>query len=68
MNIYCHQRQELLDSNIFIEAKNGNDVLRQDQLKVWLEVEDYNQQTGEVTNRAGTWRKEDLEFFKRGTK
>ncbi len=62
MNKQCKQRQELLDFNTFIEARNGLGRVRQEQLKVWLEVEDYDEKTGDVYTRAGIFNKKDLQF------
>lgn len=65
--MYCRQKPELLHFNMFIEARSPiTGKVRKDQLKVWLEVEDYDAATGSVLTRAGIWQKEDLEFIGKG--
>jgi hypothetical protein len=64
MSVYCKQKQLLLSNHAFIEVKSLiTGRTRQDQLKVWLEVEDYDQAAGEVYTRAGIWHRDDLEFI-----
>lgn len=64
MSVYCRQKSVLLKNHIFIYAKSPiTERFRQDQLKVWLEVEDYNEARGEVYTRAGIWQHSDLEFI-----
>lgn len=63
MTVYCKQRDYLLHFNCFITARSLSGRVRKDQLKVWLEVEDYDPVLREVTTRAGVWQQNDLDFI-----
>lgn len=65
--VLTRQRQELLDLNTMIEVRSATTgKTRLDQLKVWIEVDDYNKVTGDIFTRMGVLHRKDLEF-KKGT-